>query len=165
MNYDKAQLIMQIFESTQEAFALAITNNVVHFAGKCESPIEVLLVGTLATWDLVNPGSPDFFGFIHGDWGPNYSKAINWVEPQFKWDKYRIDIAIHTEGGLVFVECDGHQFHERTPAQAERDRARDREIQQAGIPILRFTGTEINRDPFDCVKKIVEFLAAKRRNV
>jgi very-short-patch-repair endonuclease len=50
----------------------------------------------------------------------------------------------------VFVECDGHDFHERTKEQAKRDRKRDRELQKLGIKVFRFTGSEIFADPLHC---------------
>ena len=55
----------------------------------------------------------------------------------------------------LIVECDGHQFHERTKEQAERDRSRDREAQAEGYLILRFTGSELYRDPLKCVREVL----------
>jgi very-short-patch-repair endonuclease len=59
----------------------------------------------------------------------------------------------------VIVECDGHAFHERTKEQAARDRSRDRAAQQAGHIMLRFTGSEIYRDPLGCSRSAIETLA------
>jgi very-short-patch-repair endonuclease len=36
----------------------------------------------------------------------------------------------------VIIECDGHDFHERTKEQAARDRGRDRAAQAAGYMML-----------------------------
>lgn len=85
------------------------------------------------------------------------------VLPQYPWNSFRIDFAVGWESRtpLFFIECDGHQFHERTPEQAEKDRSRDRVIQQAGIPIIRFTGREIYRDPFKCAAEIIDFLGTR----
>lgn len=41
------------------------------------------------------------------------------------------------------IEVDGHDFHERTRAQAQRDKLRDRWLQARGWRVLRFTGSEI----------------------
>lgn len=57
----------------------------------------------------------------------------------------------------VIVECDGHDFHERTKEQAAKDRSRDRGAQMAGFHILRFTGSELWRDPWGCAEKICEW--------
>jgi very-short-patch-repair endonuclease len=54
----------------------------------------------------------------------------------------------------IVVECDGHDFHERTKEQAARDRARDRWMTEHGIIVLRFTGSEIWRDAKKCVEQI-----------
>lgn len=60
--------------------------------------------------------------------------------------------------GRIIVECDGHEFHERTKDQAQRDRSFDRNAQRLGITIFRFTGREIYRDPKRCVNEINRFL-------
>ena len=54
----------------------------------------------------------------------------------------------------VVVECDGHDFHERTKEQARKDRRRDRELQAKGYLVLRYTGSEVWRDPWGCVEDI-----------
>lgn len=59
----------------------------------------------------------------------------------------------------IIVECDGHEFHERTKEQAARDRARDRASQDAGHMMLRYTGSEIYRDPIGCARSAVKALA------
>lgn len=47
---------------------------------------------------------------------------------------------------FAIIECDGHDFHERTKEQAERDRSRDRRVQELGWRIYRFTGSELYRN-------------------
>ena len=82
------------------------------------------------------------------------------ILPQFKWETYRIDFCLRFHNTpQIFVECDGHDFHERTKEQAEHDRSKDRAIQAAGIPILRFTGREIWRDPGQVVSEILNFMS------
>jgi hypothetical protein len=88
---------------------------------------------------------------------------------------YRLDMAIrfaHAEGPAtptwVDLECDGHDFHERTKEQAERDKERDRNIQAAGWEVARFTGSEITRDPVAAAVKALDFCKAahiRRRRV
>lgn len=64
---------------------------------------------------------------------------------------YVVDFLVTTgTGRRLAVECDGHDFHERTKAQAAHDRRRDRELLMLGIPTLRFTGSEIYRDAARC---------------
>jgi very-short-patch-repair endonuclease len=77
------------------------------------------------------------------------------ISPQHRIGDYRVDFAIFLNGvpheQIKFVvECDGHDFHERTKQQAARDKKRDRELQIAGWKVLRFTGSEIWSDHFAC---------------
>ncbi len=62
----------------------------------------------------------------------------------------------------VVVELDGHDFHERTPEQAQSDKSRDRELQALGWHVLRFTGREVLRDPFKCTREVLSLATAKR---
>lgn len=55
------------------------------------------------------------------------------------------------------IECDGHDFHERTKEQAERDRSRDRRLQAEGVRIFRFTGREIHRDASEVAYEVLEW--------
>lgn len=93
---------------------------------------------------------------------------------QVKVDSYRVDFAISASGGVncglesgapisggyyektchYFIECDGHDFHEKTKEQVARDKKRDRKIQLTGIPILRFSGSEIFKRPKACINEI-----------
>ncbi|KAA0117930.1 DUF559 domain-containing protein [Methylobacterium sp. P1-11] len=58
---------------------------------------------------------------------------------------------------MAVVECDGHEFHERTKEQAQRDRSRDRRLQEAGYRVFRFTGSEIYRDPLGCAREVMNW--------
>lgn len=107
----------------------------------CESPIEELFaLGVMAElWDM----------------RPMYK-----FESQVQIDKYRVDFRIgyrdepiSKKWAYVLVECDGHDFHERTKEQAKRDKGRDRALAAAGFQVVRFTGSEIWADPFACAKE------------
>jgi very-short-patch-repair endonuclease len=54
----------------------------------------------------------------------------------------------------VVVECDDHEYHERTKQQAIRDKTRDRAFQAQGFQVLRFTGSEIWRDALKCAAEV-----------
>jgi len=54
----------------------------------------------------------------------------------------------------IGIECDGHDFHERTKWQAQKDRSKDRMLKIQGLDIIRFTGSEITRSPENCVSQI-----------
>ena len=60
--------------------------------------------------------------------------------------KYRADFLIYWDGRAVVVELDGHDWH-KTKAQRGKDAKKDRWLQARGIPVVRFTGSEIHRTP------------------
>lgn len=87
------------------------------------------------------------------------------VEPQRRIGTYRADFVIRRVAGgravsdagldgVAIVECDGHDYHERTKAQARHDRKRDRETQATGMLVLRYTGAEIWGDPIGCARDV-----------
>lgn len=61
----------------------------------------------------------------------------------------------------IVIECDGHDFHERTKAQAAKDRSRDRRLQELGYTVFRFTGSEIWNDPCGCANQIIDLAVTK----
>lgn len=89
------------------------------------------------------------------------------IRPQAQLDGWRVDFLIHAFdfarlGGRqrwrpLIVECDGHDFHERTKAQAARDRSRDREFQLLDYSVLRFTGSELYRDAWACAAQVTDW--------
>ncbi|SFG65363.1 endonuclease domain-containing protein [Methylobacterium gossipiicola] len=95
-----------------------------------------------------------------------------YVESQVQIAGWRVDFAISFPDTAapvgaplrkLLVECDGHEFHERTKAQAARDRSRDRLAQHQGLPIFRFTGSEIWNDPCGCADEVLSFIAGETR--
>lgn len=92
------------------------------------------------------------------------------VQPQVQLEGWRVDFVVsfysyptrynnnYPEGWRsVIIECDGHNYHERTKEQAAKDRSRDRAAAIADMPVLRFTGSEIWRDPIGCSQQILDF--------
>lgn len=116
------------------------------FSQSCESPIEALFLAAFTPRAV-------------GD--PSYR-----IRPQYEIGQYRVDFLItFSENDPeyrrdVIVECDGHDYHERTREQAERDKRRDRAITASGIPVLRFTGRELHRDARACVEEVLDFTQA-----
>jgi hypothetical protein len=150
----------------------------------CQSPIEsCMLKAMLAGWWYFpevrvrladwppDPKLPIYFN-PYGPWD------IRIVTQQQKFGSYRADFAVwrlyarqfdHTElmrwSGPVVVECDGHDYHERSKAQAAHDKRRDRWFALNGMTVLRFTGSEIHANPSDCVRQINRhFEAEAKRN-
>lgn len=146
-----------------------------------QSPIEERLAIALAVMECPIYFTPRGGVYFHeplpGWIDPVHAKTIGdtdndesyaeWVDiiPQQKVEGYRVDFLIiakfHDTGTKVHrivVECDGHDFHERTKEQAQRDREMDRKLQQAGYRVFRFTGSDIFRDACKCVEEVRRYL-------
>jgi hypothetical protein len=61
--------------------------------------------------------------------------------------------------GMLLIEIDGHDFHEKSRDQVEADKRRDRRWAREGVVTLRFTGREINRRPCECATEVLEMVA------
>jgi very-short-patch-repair endonuclease len=129
----------------------------------CESPIERIMLAALMAASEERH-SEAFLEVFEGD--PEacekflddviYSEHFH-VALQFPIGNYRADLCLGCYDGIkIAIECDGHDWHERTHEQAQRDRSRDRAIQCAGFIVLRFTGREIWRAPLGCAKQVFD---------
>jgi very-short-patch-repair endonuclease len=89
------------------------------------------------------------------------------VRPQAQIGDYRVDFLIHSSNlrapgdnrvwRRLVVECDGHNFHERTKEQAAKDRARDRWLTSKDYDVFRFTGSELWRNPMECAEQVTNW--------
>jgi len=74
---------------------------------------------------------------------------------QYPLGRYRYDFAITREEKLIaLIECDGKEFHS-TEAQIRNDRAKDKLAAEKGVPIFRFSGSEIFKNEKECVLLIL----------
>lgn len=92
------------------------------------------------------------------------------ILPQFEIETesktYRTDFSfvLEKDGGIspeVIVECDGHEFHKKTKSQVEYDNQREYDIKKMGYDILRFSGSQIYKNPFKCANDIFDYLISK----
>lgn len=98
------------------------------------------------------------------------------IRPQLAIGKYRTDFSVcgldHFINHIVAfplpvleklsallpryaIEIDGFEWHDKTPAQAEADKKRERAIQKEGFTVLRFAAREVLRDPDACADEVV----------
>jgi very-short-patch-repair endonuclease len=94
------------------------------------------------------------------------------LQPQQKVEtsrgEYAVDFLVRHESDLrrnddFVIELDGHEFHEKTPQQAARDKARERAILRGGMTVLRFSGYEIVRDARKCIREVEDYLSSRTR--
>lgn len=146
----------------------------------CESEIERLFLLALLRWRAINPHDTfkitDFRdydldearGFAWRSVRPEYlHHSVTVALMQCPVSHYRVDFllgVVRADKGerrsehWIAVECDGHDYHERTKEQARRDKSRDRSLMALGIKTMRFTGSEIWRDPNACAIEALKVL-------
>lgn len=155
----------------------------------CESPIEArFLLGLICSsglHGLTVKVADDEQEEIYAGQGGSWDDMTLWVFPQVEIDEHRVDFALHLtfvnpqiqfarmvgqpdpRGPLninerLVVECDGHDFHERTSEQAARDKSRDRVLLNFGYPVMRFTGSEIVAGPLKCAAQVMDWVFDKK---
>lgn len=65
-------------------------------------------------------------------------------------------------GGLkIVIECDGHNFHQKTKKQVAYDNERQLALQTAGYDVIRFSGSQIYKDPIGCAENAYNFILSK----
>lgn len=155
------EIYFYALENTMKNKKLAkefIFNSPIWGVDECKSPIEKIFYVAFQTVCM----------FRKNEW-PEYVNHI-FANPQCeveaKGHKYIADFAICRETdeqwyGIFLVECDGHEFHQKTKQQVERDNIRQYELKMAGFDILRFSGSQIYKEPFKCANDVFDYALFK----
>lgn len=92
--------------------------------------------------------------------------ALGRFTPQVKLGAMRVDFGLTDIPGVpllnIAIELDGHDYHS-SPEQRNYDTARDRILMMARWQVVRFTGSQINRDVEGCVRETVGLVRAWSR--
>lgn len=136
-------------ESAIDKYMAEVRQSFVWRMELCESPVEKLMFVALE----------------------RCRKTFDFPADSFYWElqhnipgtRFRVDFLVSMlgeDGSMkqVVVECDGHDFHEKTKEQAKKDKQRDRALTRMGLPLLHFTGSEIWRDADKCAHEVMDFL-------
>ena len=79
--------------------------------------------------------------------------------PQVEIGNYRVDFElINHKDKKIIVECDGHEFHQKSKQQVEKDNKRERDLKKLGYEVVRFSGSEIFKDAEKCVEDLLDIL-------
>ena len=119
----------------------------------CESPIEQIL------WIALN-----FCALNSNNWYMFEEQA----EVEANGNKYRLDF-LYEEDYMdnvdnplhLAIECDGHEFHEKTKEQVEKRNKRDMDLKLAGYDILHYSGSQIYKNPIKCALEILDYIDKK----
>ena len=121
------------------------TNDLTQLLSLSASPIEQVMA--IALYDVIS----------HYNERRSLIKLEAQAEIKAESSTYKADFLIqyglcdHGDDAVkIIVECDGHQYHEKTKEQAQKDKKRDRALQYLGYIVLHYTGSEIWRYPKKC---------------
>ena len=132
---------------------------------RCGSPLERVFLSYLmlessgyggqwfATDEVFETPERPIAGYVQIGIGPYFPDFyVEFHDPEFghAWFK-------------LAIECDGHEFHEKTKQQVARDKRRDRWLALHGISMVRFSGHEIWRAPVECAEQVFEIYNAAHR--
>jgi very-short-patch-repair endonuclease len=174
----KESVFDAFFEDLIQDFVSHHSVDLAYILNVTESPLEEVMGLAL------HAAGRDIFGDAYFQFnGHEYVRAFRGgttnalrIEPQRQLGDYRVDflttgaVQRFVDGGpregtrellgsaQIIVECDGHDFHDRTKAQARRDKRRDRALQLLGLDVFHYTGSELFEDVFKCAHEVVERL-------
>lgn len=114
----------------------------------CKSPIEQMLAVALNVYSERYPFDFECQRSIRTSNGEHYYADFAILKFDDEDDYGKV---------VVLVECDGHEFHEKTKAQVARRNKRDYNLKADGYDILHYSGSQIYDDPFKCAKEIYEY--------
>lgn len=130
----------------------------------CKTPIEKLFA--IPFYERVNESKLNFLADIF--------EVRNQAEILINdKKKYIVDFKVeflkqeNNTAHYFVIECDGHEFHEKTKEQVAKDKQRERDLMKSGYIVIRFSGSEIHESPTKCareaIKIIEEFVIHKLR--
>ena len=145
---------------------------------KCESPIEKLfyiaycICVSAYNYRVFSGYSDSRSPFEYDDIYPFGSQFE--LKPQAEISledkKYRADFLFDTDqiylgkhwvfkrSFKLIVECDGHEFHEKTKKQVAQGNKRDLELKKHGYDVLHFSGSQIHNEPLTCAHEVIEYI-------
>lgn len=127
----------------------------------CQSPIEQILLAELIF--MATGYGPCPLDIWSHDYPDNQPPKIACIVAQYPLGRYTIDFGVFVQGFnndllMLAIECDGHNYHNKTKDQARHDRKRDRWLQKHGWQVVRFTGSEIHEDAHACAEEVGDLI-------
>ena len=134
----------------EEYTDLRILVDIIGFPEYCESPIEQILWLTLNLYAL------------------KFNKKYVFEEQaeiEANGKSYRIDFLYQEDYEediehpfRLAIECDGHDYHEKTKEQVIKRNKRDMDLKMAGYDVLHYSGSQIFKKPMGCVIDIFDYI-------
>lgn len=128
---------------------------------ECKSPIEQLFYYAYSIVDFENEGGDCHSLYILPQEEIHANGKTYYADFVFDSDYLKDDGDIPENPLKLVIECDGHEFHERTKEQVKRGNERDYNLKSVGYDILHFSGSQIHNEPITCAKKVYEYIKNK----
>ena len=122
---------------------------------ECKSPIEVIFN---FAFDLII-FSQGYMGMcLFPQYKVTYGRKRYYLDFVFLASDIEDIFDIENPNFKLAIECDGHNFHEKTKEQVISDNNKDYAVQMLGFDILRFSGSQIYKEPFQCAEKTLKYI-------
>lgn len=125
---------------------------------ECKSPIEIIFN---VAYDILRYDTLNHYAGLFLDAQRRIAANGNNYIADFYVDTSERDHYKFENNLRLVIECDGHDFHEKTKEQVKRGNERDYDLKIEGIEVLHFSGSEIFNAPFTCGVKALEFIENK----
>lgn len=125
----------------------------------CKSPIEKIFA---FAYDIVlyNQGFPAD-ELLRIDAQVNIETNGHRYFADFVFDTSKMKCTRYGRPLKLIIECDGHDYHEKTKEQIRKDNQREYDLKMAGYDVLHFSGSQIYRDPIKCAQDTFDYIVTK----
>ena len=166
----QAETLAVLTEKFREDLSEGIDNAV----NECQSPIEQELLLAMIRESLSHSSAVAIGGSISIITEVHHNIADVglhiYIIPQYKTGPYIADFMVECFRGSMWdtakkssllIECDGHDFHEKTKKQVVHGKKRDRYFTKHGYKFMHFSGSEIFNNSDGCAKQIIELVTSE----
>lgn len=161
---EEEEIINNLVEKVRDEIAIEVglyEVSLLSSLAECESPIEQLMAIEL---EKIESRFCDVTGNVEV-LGITNQALIKTDITDYRVD-FLLEVALkkhhkYSKVLKIVIECDGHDFHEKTKEQVRKDNERTRNLQMEGYDILRFSGSEIYQRPSKCGQTIRRFITRK----
>lgn len=130
---------------------------------KVQSPFEGIYLVSLLKKNFTDP----IIGWLFERYGYQFNiesqYEVNYHDTKYYPDFCLSIVDTNREKTIyqIFVEIDGHEFHEKTKEQVRHDKLRERHLLEDCDGVVRFSGSEVYDDPDECAYETLELMTKK----
>ena len=131
---------------------------------ECESPIEKMFYFAYQLYvDGIVKDQSNLY-YILPQYEISVGKKNYRADFVFDTRECEVDDADYKNEFKLVVECDGHDFHEKTKEQVQKRNERDMALKRAGYDVLHYSGSQIFENPLKCAKEVFDYIRMRTGN-